>query len=87
MARVFIPTQMRDLSGGEAEIELPGKNLRQILAALDEAFPGIAGRILHEGKIAPGFAVSIDNEITSMGLLARVEPDSEVHIVPAIAGG
>ncbi len=87
MARVFIPTQMRDLSGGEAEIELPGSNLRQILAALDEAFPGIAGRILHEGKIAPGFAVSIDSEITSMGLLAKVEPDSEVHIVPAIAGG
>ena len=87
MARVFIPMQMRDLTGGKADVTVDGRNLRQVIAALDEAFPGIAGRVLREGKIAPGLAVSIDNEFSSLGLLARVGPESDVHFVPAIAGG
>ena len=87
MARVFIPAQMRDLTGGETEVEAPGNNLRQIIAALEEKFPGLSDRVLREGKIAPGLAISIDNEITSLGLLAKVGVDSEVHFLPAIAGG
>ena len=87
MAKVFIPAQMRELTGGVAEVEVPGENLRQIIAALDERFPGLADRVIRGGRIAPGLAVSIDNEIASMGLLDKVRADSEVHFVPAIAGG
>ncbi len=87
MARVYIPTQMRDLTAGRPEVEVAGRNVREIVSALDEAFPGFAGRVLHQGKIAPGLAVSIDNEFTTLGLLASVAPDSEVHFVAAIGGG
>ena len=87
MARVFIPAQMRELTGGVAELEVAGGSLRQIISALDEKFPGLADRVIHDGKIAPGLAVSIDNEIASMGLLEKVGESSEVHFVPAIAGG
>ena len=87
MARVFIPAQMRDLTGGQSELEVSGSTLRQIIAALDESFPGMADRVLHDDKIAPGLAVSIDNEVTSRGLLTKVGADSEVHFLPAIAGG
>lgn len=33
------------------------------------------------------FSVSVDGVAGEMGLLARVGPDSEVHFLPAIAGG
>ena len=87
MAKVFIPAQMRDVTGGVAELEVAGESLRQIITALDERFPGLADRVVHDGKIAPGLAVSIDNEIASMGLLDKIGENSEVHFVPAIAGG
>ncbi len=87
MPKDFNPAQMREVTGGVAVLEVVGENLRQIITALDESFPGLADRVIHDGKIAPGLAVSIDNEIASMGLLEKVGESSEVHFVPAIAGG
>jgi molybdopterin converting factor small subunit len=87
MATVFIPPQMRDLTGGRSEVAVAGETLRQVIAALDEECPGIADRLTAEGRIAPGLAISIDGTVTSRGLLARVQPHSEIHIIPAIGGG
>ncbi len=87
MARVFIPSQWRDLTGAVAEVEVPGGTLGRVIAGLDERFPGIAARLAPAGAIAAGLAVSIDGVVTSRGLLAGVQPDSEVHILPAIGGG
>ncbi len=87
MARVFIPAQWRDLTDGVAEAELNGATLREIVAALEARFPGIAARAVDDDAIMPGLAASIDGVVTSRGLLARVPPDSEVHFLPAIGGG
>ena len=35
----------------------------------------------------PAFAVVIDGETGPLGLLERVNEDSEVHFIPAIGGG
>lgn len=87
MPKVFIPSSWRDLTGGAAELLLPGDSLAQIIAALETRFPGIAARVCDEGRIASGLAVSIDGAITSRGLLAPVRPESEIHFLPAIGGG
>jgi molybdopterin synthase sulfur carrier subunit len=87
MARVFIPAQWRDLSGGVADVVLPGSTLRAIVDGLERKFPGVAERLCPGGEIAPGLAVSIDGSIASRGLAAAVGPDSELHILPAIGGG
>jgi molybdopterin synthase sulfur carrier subunit len=89
MPRVFIQSQLRDLTGGRTEVELPGATLRQVIAALDAEYPGLAARLLDRGggALAPSLAVSIDGQVTSRGLLARVGPTSEVHFLPAIGGG
>ena len=87
MAKVYIPAQWRDLTDGVAEIELDGQQLRQIIAELDARFPGLAERACHEGRIASGLAVSIDGAISSRGMLAPVNPQSEIHFLPAIGGG
>ena len=87
MARVFIPAQWRDLTGGVAEIEVAGGSLREVIAALEARFSGLAGRACENGVIASSLAVSIDGALSSRGMLARVEPASEIHFLPAIGGG
>ena len=87
MARVFIPAQWRDLTGGTAEVTLPGATLREIVAALEARFPGIQSRLVEDNAIASGLAVSIDGAVTSRGLRATVPADCEVHFLPAIGGG
>ena len=87
MAIVHIPPQMRDLTDGDAEVRVSGGSVRQVLQELERRHPGFEDRLVLDGRIAPGLALSIDNEVTSLGLLARVGDQSVVHIVAAIAGG
>jgi sulfur-carrier protein len=87
MARVFIPTQMRSLTGGQQQVDLPGRSLREIVRGLEQQFPGIQSRLCDGDRIAPTLQVSIDGALTARGLLAPVGENSEVHFLPAIGGG
>ncbi len=87
MAKVFIPAQWRDLSGGASDVEVDGVTLQEIISALDARFPGIAARLRDGEGIAAGLAVSIDGAVTSRGMRAPVKPGSEIHFLPAIGGG
>jgi molybdopterin synthase sulfur carrier subunit len=87
MAIVYIPAQMRELTGGLTSIEIDEPSVRKIIAALDAKYPGIAARLTCQGGIAPGIAVSIDGAVSSRGMLAQVPATSEVHFLPAIGGG
>lgn len=87
MPIVHIPTQLRSLTGGVERVEVNGAALRQVIAALDAAYPGLAARLCTGDCISPGLAVSIDGAFTNRGLLAKVGPESEIHFLPAIGGG
>ncbi|MEX2189030.1 MAG: MoaD/ThiS family protein [Pirellulales bacterium] len=87
MPRVFLQPQLRDLTDGAAEVVAEGKTLRQVIASLDRAHPGLAARLVQNDQLAAGIAVSIDGVITARGLLAQVRDHSEIHFLPAIGGG
>ena len=87
MRTVFIPAQLRELSGGTQSVELEAKNVREIVYQLDVMFPGFKDRICSDGNISPSLQVSIDSVMTSRGMIAKVQPHSEVHFIPAIGGG
>lgn len=87
MPLVHIPTQLRNLTGGAASVQVSGTNLRQVIAALDVAHSGLAARLVRDEAIAPGLAVSIDGAFANRGLLAKVGPESEIYFLPAIGGG
>lgn len=87
MPLVFIPPQMRDLTGGAAQIEVAGANVREVVAGLDEKFPGLRARICTGDELAPSLQVSIDHVMSTRGLRAKVLPTSEVHFLPAFGGG
>lgn len=87
MARLFIPPLMRSLTNGQAELDLPGETLRQVIAQLEAHYPGTRERLCAGDTLRPGLAVAIDGHMSTQGLRHKLQPDSEVHIVPAIGGG
>jgi molybdopterin synthase sulfur carrier subunit len=87
MALVWIPPLLRDLTGGSETATVPGANVGQIIEALERQFPGVRGRLCPDGVLRPGLAVVVDGQVGRFGLLETVGPDSEVHFLPAIAGG
>src|SRR5262249_31913987 len=87
MPRVFIPPLMRSLTDGAEQVEGPGANVRQIVANLEARHPGIRERLCEGDVLKPGLAVAVDGNVTSLGLLQKVQEASEVHFLPAIGGG
>ncbi len=87
MAKVFIPTMLLPLTGGVKQAECQGRNVRQIIDALEVQYPGIRDRLVEDGEIRSNLAVAIDGDVARMGMLERVAESSEVHFVPAIGGG
>ena len=87
MPEVWVPVIAQHLTGGKQRIRVAGSTVRQVIDSLESAHPGMKA-LLSEGEaIMPGIAVIIDGEVTNIGMLARVQQESEVHFLPAIGGG
>jgi molybdopterin converting factor small subunit len=81
MAHVTLTGNLRQLTGGIAEMEIEAASVRQLIARLGEAYPALAPHL------ADGVAVAIDGQIYQDALLQEIPPGSDVHILPPIAGG
>jgi len=87
MANVFIPALLRKLTGGKDRTTATGATLREIINDLERQFPGFRDRVVENGDLAGSIAVSINGEVITGGLSESVPAESEIHFVPAIAGG
>lgn len=90
MPTVWIPAPWRaKLTGGAQQVEVEGETVRQVIEALEARFPGIRDRIVddEQDRVRHDIAVSVDGEVSVEGLRRRVEAGSEVHFLPAMAGG
>ena len=87
MAKIFIPTMLQSLTAGVKQVDLDARNVRQIIERLEELYPGMKDRLVEDGEIRPNLAIAIDGDVAIMGMLEKVEANSEVHFVPAIGGG
>lgn len=87
MALVWIPPLARDLTGGKDTATVLGANVGQVIESLEQQFPGMRARLSPDGVLRPGLAVIVDGQVGRFGLLEAVGPNSEVHFLPAIAGG
>ncbi len=87
---VRIPTQLRSLSGGAAEVEVGAGSLGDVLAALESAHPGFAQRLFgDDGALRRFVNVFVNDEDVRFldGLSTVVNDRDTVSIVPAVAGG
>ena len=87
MPTVVIPSLMRNLTGGEANITLPGTTVREVIDNLESRYPGMKERLCEEGRLRPGIAVYINGLLSRGSVLERVDADAEIHFLPAIGGG
>jgi sulfur-carrier protein len=77
---------LRQLAGGQAQHELEGSTVIELLRALERAHPEIAGWILDErGRIRRHINVFVAGELGSER--TAVQPGERVEVLPAITGG
>jgi molybdopterin converting factor small subunit len=87
---VRIPTQLRSLSDGAAEVSLDGATVAELLKALDAEHPGFGERLFDEtGALRRFVNVFVAEEDIRFldGIATAVAPGQVVSIVPAVAGG
>jgi sulfur-carrier protein len=90
MATVRIPTQLRTLSGGAAEVDVEGSTVGEVLKALEAAHPGFEARLFDDSGGLRRFVnvfVADEDVRFSDGLETAVTPGQTVSIIPAVAGG
>ncbi len=87
---VRVPTILRTLTGGAAEVRAEGGNLAEVLDTLDTSHPGIRDRVLDDnGKLRRFVNVYVgDEDVRFAGGLQTPTPDgATISIIPAVAGG
>jgi molybdopterin synthase sulfur carrier subunit len=89
MPDVWIPLQLRRLTGGQQCVQVSGTTIRQVIDNLEGTFPGLKAELYDEEEdmVMPGLAVVVDGETSQLGLLEQVREDSEIHFLPALGGG
>ena len=84
---MWIPSLLRNFTGGESKVVIPGDTLRELLDNMEKRYPGVRRVLVQEELIREDIAVAIDGEISHQGLFQLIGKHSEVHFIPAVAGG
>jgi sulfur-carrier protein len=87
VAVVWVPSLLRNLTGGLETVTVPGKNIGEVIESLDAAFPGTKAQLCTEQGLRTGIAVAVDSQLATLGLEQPVVETSEVHFLPAVSGG
>jgi molybdopterin converting factor small subunit len=90
MARILIPTPLRQFAEKKDTVELPGKTVGETLTALTTQYPDLKRNLYtDEGKLRSFVNVYLnDEDIRYMNKEATPVADSDtISIVPSIAGG
>jgi MoaD family protein len=88
--RVRIPTPLRTLTGGQADVAAAGDDVGACLGDLEQRYPGIAGRILDgDGEVQRFVNLFVNGEDIRFlqGVKTGLKAGDEISIVPAMAGG
>ncbi len=81
MAKVVLWGSLSQLADGRKDFEIDAPNIDRMLRALCEEAPRL------KPVLEDGVTVSIDGTLYRLNKLQKIEPDSEVFILPKMAGG
>jgi molybdopterin converting factor small subunit len=81
MPRVVLVGNLARITGGVAEFRLSATSVKQLFEQLAALHPEI------EPHLREGVAVAIDGQIYQDDLFQSIAPESEVFLLPQIAGG
>jgi molybdopterin converting factor small subunit len=81
MAKIVLWGSLKQAADGQTEIEMDAKNVREVLDTLAERYPKL------KPQLDRGVSVSIDGVMFRDAWFAPIKPDSEVYVLPRMAGG
>jgi molybdopterin converting factor small subunit len=81
MAHVTLTGNLRQYTGGVAELDVEAATVNQLFRHLGRRYPALAPHL------EQGLAVAIDGQIYQDALLQEIGAESDVYILPQIAGG
>ena len=81
MVQVTLSGTIQQAAGGISELEIEAKNIRQLLAGLEQQCPGL------KPELEKGIAVAIDGTIYRDDWFQPIPEGSEVFLIPRLAGG
>ena len=87
---VKIPTPLRPITAGQAEVKIDGSTVGEVLRKMDAQFKGFGERVLDEGKAVKRFInvfVNEDNIRDKKDLDTELKNGDTISILPSIAGG
>src|SRR3989442_4961013 len=90
MATVYVPTPLRQATGGRSKLTASGRTVKELLDGLERTYPGIRQQLCDEtGEVRSFINVFVNGtEIRQLeGLLTPIQDADEVSIIPAMAGG
>ncbi len=86
MPRVYLPSQLRELTSGREILDLPGTSVDGVLAEMVRRFPKTDGWVTDEtGALRRHVKIFVNGEQSS--LAHPLSEGDEVRILPAISGG
>ncbi|CAM3848921.1 MoaD/ThiS family protein [Nocardiopsis rhodophaea] len=87
--KVSIPTILRNLTDGAKSVEGEGATLAELITDLDKRYPGLAERLVENGKLRRFINVYLNDEDVRFvgGIEATLSDGDTVTVLPAVAGG
>ena len=81
MTKVFLGSNLKNLTNGVEELEIEATSVRSLIAELDTQFPGIAD------TLDSGFALAIDGEVIANPGYEKLKDVREVRFLSPMQGG
>jgi len=90
MATIFVPTPMRQVTGGQGKIQIQAATVQQAIEHANAAYPGFRERVLDSDGEIKRFINVFVNGVDVRKLQGRDTPvhdGDQVAVIPAMAGG
>jgi sulfur-carrier protein len=85
--KVAIPSPLRSYTGQRPEVEAAGASVAELLADLEQQFPGIRFRMIDEqDQLRPHMRIFVNRRETRR-LDTALAGGEEIHIFQALSGG
>lgn len=81
MVQVKLGGTYKTYTGGRTSFDVEAKNVREVLQGLAELCPDL------KPVLDQGVTVAIDGQIYRNAWFQAVKPDSDIYILPRMAGG
>ena len=90
LVTVFLPGPLRQRVGNQPVLTVNGGTVREVITALDRAYPGLRFQLCFEsGELRPFVNIYLHRENIRylQGLDTPLASGAHIHIFPSVAGG